>query len=59
MYLMLQIYRNKSNLQNQIEEKISKIKELLERCGNNSLVINTKEEIIKIIESFYKIRRIE
>lgn len=45
--------------QNQIEDKISKIKELLERCGNKSLEINSKKEIIKIIETFYKTRRIE
>lgn len=45
--------------QNQIEDKIIKIKELLERCGNKSLEINSKKEIIKIIEMFYKTRRIE
>jgi hypothetical protein len=45
--------------QNQIEDKISKIKELLERCENKSLEINSKKEIIKIIETFYKTRRIE
>ena len=45
--------------QNSINEKISKIQDLLERCGNRSSVINSKEELIKIIETFYKIRRIE
>ena len=45
--------------QNSINEKISKIQELLERCGNRSYVVNSKEEVIKIIETFYKIRRIE
>lgn len=45
--------------QNSINEKISKIQDLLERCGNRSSVVNSKEELIKIIETFYKIRRIE
>jgi len=45
--------------QNSINEKINKIQELLERCGNKSYVVDSKEELIKIIESFYKIRRIE
>ena len=45
--------------QNQLDEKVNKIKELLERCGNRSYVVNSKEEVIKIIETFYKIRRIE
>jgi H2-forming N5,N10-methylenetetrahydromethanopterin dehydrogenase-like enzyme len=45
--------------QNSINEKISKIQDLLERCGNKSYVVNSKEEVIKIIETFYKIRRIE
>ena len=45
--------------QNSINEKISKIQDLLERCGNRSYVVNSKEEVIKIIETFYKIRRIE
>ncbi len=45
--------------QNLINEKISKIQDLLERCGNRSSVVNSKEELIKIIETFYKIRRIE
>ena len=48
-----------SSEQNSINEKINKIQELLERCGNKSSVVNSKEELIKIIESFYKIRRIE
>ena len=45
--------------QNLINEKISKIQDLLERCGNRSYVVNSKEEVIKIIETFYKIRKIE
>ena len=45
--------------QNQLDEKVNKIKELLERCGNRGTVINSKNELIKIIETFYKIRRIE
>ena len=45
--------------QNSINEKISKIQDLLERCGNRSSVVYSKEELIKIIETFYKIRRIE
>jgi len=45
--------------QNSINEKTSKIQDLLERCGNRSSVVNSKEELIKIIETFYKIRRIE
>lgn len=45
--------------QNSINEKISKIQDLLERCGNRSSVVNSKEDLIKIIETFYKIRRIE
>lgn len=42
--------------QNSINEKINKIKELLESCGNKSLTINSKEKVIKIIETFYKIK---
>ena len=45
--------------QNSINEKISKIQDLLERCGNKSFEIKSKEELIRIIETFYKIRRIE
>jgi len=45
--------------QNQLDEKVNKIKELLERCGNRGTVINSKNELIKVIETFYKIRRIE
>jgi hypothetical protein len=45
--------------QNQLDEKVNKIKELLERCGNRGAVINSKNELIKVIETFYKIRRIE
>jgi hypothetical protein len=45
--------------QNQLDEKVNKIKELLERCGNRGTVINSRNELIKIIETFYKIRRIE
>lgn len=45
--------------QNQLDEKVNKIKELLERCGNRGTIINSRNELIKIIETFYKIRRIE
>ena len=45
--------------QNQLDEKVNKIKELLERCGNQGTLINSKNELIKVIETFYKIRRIE
>ena len=45
--------------QNQLDEKANKIKELLERCDNRGAVINSKNELIKVIETFYKIRRIE
>lgn len=48
-----------SSEQNSINEKINKIQELLERCGNKSSIVNSKEELIRIIETFYKIRRIE
>ncbi len=42
--------------QNSINEKINKIKELLERCGNKSSLIESKDELIKMIETFYKIK---
>lgn len=45
--------------QNQLDEKVNKIKELLESCGNRGTIINSRNELIKIIETFYKIRRIE
>lgn len=48
-----------SSEQNSINEKINKIQKLLERCGNKSSIVNSKEELIRIIETFYKIRRIE
>jgi len=44
-------------IQNDLKEKYFKIKECLSRCGNSVFEINTKEEILKIINSFLNTRK--
>ena len=44
---------------NNLTEMFFKVKESLSRCGNLIQDINTKEEIIKVLESFYNPRMAE
>ena len=44
-------------IQNDLKEKYFKIKECLSRCGNSVFEINTKEEILKVINSFLNTRK--
>ena len=44
-------------VKNDLKEKYFKIKECLSRCGNSVFEINTKEEILKIINSFFNTRK--
>ena len=44
-------------IKNDLKEKYFKIKECLARCGNQVIEINTKEESIKIINSFLNSRK--
>ena len=44
-------------VKNYLKEKYFKIKECLSRCGNSVLEINQKEEILKIINSFFNTRK--
>lgn len=44
-------------IKNDLKEKYFKIKECLSRCGNSVLEINQKEEILKIINSFFNTRK--
>ena len=44
-------------VKNDLKEKYFKIKECLSRCGNSVLEINQKEEILKIINSFFNTRK--
>ena len=44
-------------IKNDLKEKYFKIKECLSRCGNSVFEINTKEEAIKIINSFFNTRK--
>lgn len=44
-------------IKNDLKEKYFKIKECLSRCGNSVFEINTKEEALKIIDSFLNTRK--
>ena len=44
-------------ISNDLKEKYFKIKECLSRCGNQVFEINTKEESLKIINSFLNTRK--
>ena len=44
-------------IKNELKEKYFKIKEGLSRCGNQVIEINTKEEILKIINTFFNTRK--
>ena len=64
-YLMIsnEISKNQENIEsieiikNDLKEKYFKIKECLYRCGNSVIEINTKEEIIKILKTFFNARK--
>lgn len=44
-------------IKNDLKEKYFKIKECLSRCGNSVIEINKKEEILKILNSFFNTRK--
>ena len=44
-------------IKNDLKEKYFKIKECLCRCGNSVFEINTKEEILKVMDSFFNTRK--
>ncbi len=44
-------------IKNDLKEKYFKIKECLSRCGNTVFEIDTKEEILKIMNSFFNTRK--
>ena len=44
-------------IKNDLKEKYFKIKECLSRCGNQVIELNTKEEVLKIINSFLNTRK--
>lgn len=44
-------------IKNDLKEKYFKIKECLSRCGNSVFEVNTKEEAMKIINSFLNTRK--
>ena len=44
-------------IKNDLKEKYFKIKECLSRCGNSVFEVNTKEETLKIINSFFNTRK--
>ena len=58
-----EISKNQENIEsieiikNDLKEKYFKIKECLYRCGNSVIEINTKEEIIKILKTFFNARK--
>ena len=64
-YLMIsnEISKNQENIEsieiikNDLKEKYFKIKECLYRSGNSVIEINTKEEIIKILKTFFNARK--
>ena len=64
-YLIIsnEISKNQDNIEsieiikNDLKEKYFKIKECLYRCGNSVIEINTKEEIIKILKTFFNARK--
>ena len=44
-------------IKNDLKEKYFKIKECLSRCGNSVFEVNTKEETLKIVNSFFNTRK--
>lgn len=44
-------------IKNDLKEKYFKVKECLSRCGNSVWEVNTKEETLKIINSFLNTRK--
>ena len=44
-------------IKSDLKEKYFKIKECLSRCGNSVYELNSKEEILKIINSFFNTRK--
>ncbi len=44
-------------IKNDLKEKYFKIKECLSRCGNSVFEINTKDETLKILNSFFNMRK--
>lgn len=48
---------SKEIIESELKEKYFKIKECLSRCGNSVIEISEKEEIIKILNSFYNTRK--
>ena len=44
-------------IKNDLKEKYFKIKECLSRCGNSVYEVNTKQEIIQILNSFLNTRK--
>ena len=45
-------------IKNDLKEKYFKIKDCLSRCGNSVIEINSKNETIKILESFLNTRKV-
>ena len=58
-----EISKNQENIEsieiikNDLKEKYFKVKECLYRCGNSVIEINTKEETIKILKTFFNARK--
>ena len=44
-------------VKNDLKEKYFKVKECLSRCGNSVFEINEKEEILKVMNSFFNTRK--
>ena len=44
-------------VKNDLKEKYFKIKECLSRCGNSVFEVNDKEEVLKILNSFFNTRK--
>jgi len=44
-------------IKSDLKEKYFKIKECLSRCGNSVFEVNSKEEILKIMNSFFNTRK--
>ena len=50
-------YKSNEILKTDLKEKFFKLKECLYRCGNSVYEINNKNEIIKILYSFFNTRK--
>lgn len=44
-------------VKNDLKEKFFKVKECLSRCGNSVFEINEKEEVLKVMNSFFNARK--